>query len=99
MRVDANDYSVHPSAVGRRVDVVASPDQVLVSCAGRPVAEHARCWAAHQTITDAAHRQAAAALRATSHPRPISPLTNEVQHRRLADYDEAFGLGPDEAVA
>jgi len=99
VRVDANDYSVHPSAVGRRVDVVAGPDQVRVSCAGRLVAEHPRCWAAHQTITDPAHRQAAAALRAAARARPAAPLANEVQHRRLADYDEAFGLGSDEAVA
>jgi transposase len=99
VRVDANDYSVHPAAIGRRVDIVAGPDQVRVTCAGRLVAEHERCWAAHQTITDPAHRQAAAALRATSSPRPIAPLVHEVQRRRLADYDEAFGLDCDEAVA
>ena len=99
VRLDGNDYSVHPSVVGRQVDIMAGLDQVHVSSGGRLVAEHARCWATHQTITDPVHHQAAAALRAASMARPASPLVTDVQRRRLADYDEAFGLGPDEAVA
>jgi hypothetical protein len=71
---------------------------VRVFCADRLVAEHARCWAAHQTITDPVHRQAAAALRAAPRPQPAMPA-DQVQRRRLADYDEAFGLSSDEAVA
>jgi hypothetical protein len=63
VRLAGNDYSVHPSVVGRRVDVVADLEQVQAFCDRRPVARHARCWARHQTITDPAHRQAAAALR------------------------------------
>jgi transposase len=99
VRVAGNDYSVHPSAVGRRVEIVAGPDQVQAFCSGRLVADHGRCWATHQTITDPVHRQAAAALRAAPRPRPPKMLGDDVQPRRLADYDEAFGLSMDEAVA
>jgi transposase len=97
VRVDANDYSVHPGAVGRRVEVVADLDQVRVTCAGRTVAVHPRCWADHQTITDPEHAAAAAALRQALTARPASPPVGEVEQRSLADYDAAFGL--DEAVA
>jgi transposase len=96
VRLDGNDYSVHPSVVGRRVDVTASLDTVTVRCAGRLVAEHPRCWARHQTITDPAHRAAAEMLREL--PRTKStPPQQDVEQRSLADYDAAFGL--DEAVA
>src|SRR5919204_1291924 len=55
VRLDANDYSVHPAVVGRRVEVRADLDRVRVRCDGRVVAEHVRCWARHQTISDPAH--------------------------------------------
>ena len=97
VRLDANDYSVHPSVVGRRVDVVADCHQVTVFHAGRQVAAHQRCWAAHQTITDPAHRQAAAELRAARRLAAVAVTAADVEHRALSDYDRAFGL--DEAVA
>ncbi|GIG76861.1 transposase [Planosporangium flavigriseum] len=99
VRVDANDYSVHPSVVGRRVDVVADPQQVGVVCEGRQVARHERCWARHQSITDPAHRQAAADLRAARRLAAPAPLTAQVEHRDLADYDRMFGLDTVEEVA
>lgn len=34
VRLDSNDYSVHPAAVGRRVDVTADLEHVTVTCAG-----------------------------------------------------------------
>ncbi|MET1004335.1 MAG: IS21 family transposase, partial [Propionibacteriaceae bacterium] len=55
IRLAGNDYSVHPSAVGRRVDVTAGLAAVTVTCAGRLVAEHPRAWSSHQTITDPDH--------------------------------------------
>jgi transposase len=97
VRLDANDYSVHPSVVGRRVDVTAGLDRVCVSCEGRQVAAHERCWAAHQTITDTAHRDAAAMLRAARRTAGAPAIAPQVASRSLADYDRAFGL--DEAVA
>jgi transposase len=91
VRLDANDYSVDPSVVGRRVEVAADLERVRVHSDGRLVADHERCWARHQTISDPDHVDAARALRAAHH------ATNggepaEVELRCLADYDSAFGL-------
>jgi hypothetical protein len=94
VRLDGNDYSVHPAAVGRRVEAAADLERVQVFCDGRLVADHARCWARHQTLSDPVHLAAAARLRqqraalATDMRRGVE----EVQLRRLADYDHAFGL-------
>ena len=52
VRLDSNDYSVHPSAVGRRVLIRADLDRVRVWCEGGVVADHDRIWARHQTISD-----------------------------------------------
>ena len=52
VRVDGNDYSVDPAVVGRKVAVAADLTTVAVTCGGRVVAEHDRCWARHQSITD-----------------------------------------------
>jgi transposase len=92
VRVDANDYSVHPSAVGRRVDIHADTGRVEVTCDGRSVAVHTRCWAAHQSITDPLHRDAATLLRAAHRLAKTTPIRTEVEHRDLADYDRMFGL-------
>jgi transposase len=101
VRVDSNDYSVHPLAVGRRVDIAADLDQVTVTCAGRPVAAHDRCWANHQTITDPDHKSAADQMRrdhqAASSTRPGDSAI-AVEQRELSDYDAIFGLDH-EAVA
>jgi transposase len=91
VRLDSNDYSVHPAAVGRRVEVAADLERVRVHCDGRLVADHGRCWARHQTISDPDHLRAAAALRAEH--RSVSRADgSEVELRCLADYDQVFGL-------
>ncbi|TDC94560.1 IS21 family transposase [Actinomadura sp. 7K507] len=92
VRIASNDYSVHPSAIGRLVEVVADPEQVRVTCGGQPVATHPRCWAVHQTITDPAHAQAAAAMRQIRLHRARPPADTEVEQRRLADYDTLLGI-------
>ncbi|MBF5034080.1 IS21 family transposase, partial [Micromonospora sp. ANENR4] len=74
VRLDGNDYSVHPSVVGRRVEVSADCDQVTVFCDGRVVARHDRCWAKHQSITDPAHRQAAVDLRVAARRTPTTAV-------------------------
>jgi hypothetical protein len=94
IRLDSNDYSVHPTMIGRRVEVIADLDRVRVVCEGRPVAEHDRVWARHQTITDPEHRIAAAALR-RQRLQLVSPPTGpatEVEVRPLSEYDAALGL-------
>jgi transposase len=100
VRLDSNDYSVHPVAVGRRVEVRADLERIQAFCDGRLVADHGRCWARHQTLSDPVHLQAAAQLRhqRTVLGRPPSN-TDEVQLRCLADYDAAFGLHDGEGVA
>jgi hypothetical protein len=82
---------VHPSVIGRRVEVVAGLDRVQAFCEGRLVADHQRCWARHQSIHDPTHVQAAHVLRSehATRPRPTEP---EVELRCLADYDTALGL-------
>ncbi len=92
VRIDANDYSVDPRVIGRRVEVVADLDRVAVTCAGQLVADHPRCWAAHQSITDPTHAAAAVALRAAG--RQARPLEDphQVEVRDLGSYDRVFGL-------
>lgn len=92
VRVASNDYSVHPSVIGRLVEVVADPEQVTVTCGGRLVARHERCWALHQSITDPAHAQAAAMLRRSAIQPVATAAESEVEQRRLSDYDTALGI-------
>jgi Mu transposase, C-terminal domain len=51
VRLDTCDYSVHPCAIGHRVEVAADLDMVRIRRGGVLVGEHARCWARQQTIT------------------------------------------------
>lgn len=92
VRVDTNDYSVDPRAVGRLVDVAADLDRVRVRADGRLVAEHTRVWARGMTITDPAHLQTAKVLREQFRA-PRSVAAGDDLVRDLADYDRAFGIG------
>jgi transposase len=98
VRLDGNDYSVHPGVIGRRVEVVADLARVRVLCEGRAVADHERAWAKHQTISAEEHIAAARALRAQRIGllRPAPPT--EVEIRALSDYDAALGLIEDAAA-
>ena len=103
VRLDSNDYSVHPAVIGRRVEVVADLARVRVLCGGQVAADHERAWAWHQTITDPDHLAAAKALRRdrVGMLRPVAnPADPQVEQRSLADYDAALGLdaGLDEAL-
>jgi transposase len=92
VRLDSNDYSVHPAVIGRRVDVQADLSRVRVYCDGNVVADHERIWAKHQTLSAPEHVAAAAALR-TSRVGLLRPApSHEVQTRALSDYDDALGL-------
>lgn len=99
VRLDCNDYSVHPGGIGRRVLVRADLDRVQAFCDGELLADHERIWAAHQTISDPAHVEAAKVLRRKrfSVAKPVSE--SQVQIRSLADYDAALGLDLDGGVA
>jgi len=95
VRLDGNDYSVHPGVIGRRVEVLADLNRVRVLCDGRVVADHDRTWAKNQTISADEHITAAKALRAArvGMLRPAPPA--EVEIRPLSDYDAALGLTDD----
>jgi hypothetical protein len=90
VRMGSNDYSVHPQAIGRFVDVTADLETVTISLDGRCVGSHARSWGAGQTITDPDHVEAARTLRkAFQNPEPAGEAAGL---RDLADYDRAFGV-------
>jgi transposase len=92
VRLDGNDYSVHPAAVGRRIVVRADLDRVRAWCDGALVADHARAWAKHQTISDLEHLVAAKLLRRGRVDLVRPPAQTEVAVRVLADYDTALGV-------
>jgi len=92
VRLASNDYSVDPSAVGRKIEVTATLEHVRVRCADRLVAEHPRCWARHQAITDPAHHQAAVLLRHDHRVAMRAPEPTDVELRALGDYDRALGI-------
>ena len=99
IRLDGNDYSVHPAVIGRRVEIRADLTRVQALCDGRLVADHQRVWAKHQTMSDPAHVEAAKLLR-RKHLEVARPTaTPEVEVRRLADYDTALGLTDEGVVA
>ena len=88
VRIGTCDYSVHPRAIGRRVDIRMDLDEVVVTCAGDEVARHQRSWAKHRTITDPAHELARKTMRATV---TIPADGHEVEVRDLSIYDRATG--------
>ena len=92
VRLDASDYSVDPTAIGRMVDVTADLDRVRVRLDGRLVADHRRIWARGAVVTDPAHRDTAKLLRQHfQQPRQQIIAADELT-RDLADYDRAFGI-------
>ena len=92
IRLDGNDYSVHPSVIGRRIETVADLDRVRVFCDGRTVADHERVWAKHQTISDPEHVTAARMLRRERITLVRPAAEADVEIRCLADYDLALGV-------
>ncbi|MET7738561.1 IS21 family transposase [Streptomyces sp. NPDC005402] len=103
VRVDTNDYSVHPEAIGHTVTVLTDNDEVIALAPGGViVARHPRCWARHQTLTDPDHAAASQTMRGQAHHhqaaqakdtrRPAAgdgPLV-EVEQRELRSYDRLF---------
>jgi transposase len=92
VRLDGNDYSVHPSVIGRRIEIVADLERVRVFCDGRSVADHERAWARHQTISDPEHVTAARLLRRERITLVRPAAEADVEIRCLADYDLALGV-------
>ena len=92
VRIDSNDYSIHPAVIGRRIELVVDLHRVRALCDGRLVADHERAWSWHQTISNPDHLAAAKTLR-RERVGALRPVTEpEVQQRALSDYDTALGL-------
>lgn len=90
VRVATCDYSIHPRAIGRRVEVRVDLDTVVATLGGEQVAGHRRSYAKHRTLTAPQHAAARDELRARRDaPRPIDV---EVAQRDLAEYDRALGV-------
>lgn len=80
--------------IGRRIEVTADRERVTVRGEGKTVADHARVWARHQTITDPEHLAAAKQLRRGRLDVVRPPAAElEVETRDLASYDTALGVG------
>jgi transposase len=92
VRVDGNDYSVHPGAIGQRIEVITDLHQVRILHAGRQIGAHARSWARHQTFTDPAHAEAGKSLRRARMTVVRPAAEPQVMTRHLGDYDRALGL-------
>jgi transposase len=92
VRLDGNDYSVHPSVIGRRVEVIADLDRVRAYCDGQLVANHTRLWAKHQSVTAPEHEAAAKQLRHERIGLLRPAAQSEVEIRCLDDYDTALGI-------
>jgi transposase len=103
VRLDGNDYSVHPAVIGRRVEVVADLHRVRVFCDGHIVADHERLWARHQTLSDPTHVAAARTLRreriglVRPAPEPEVQIRALTDYDCLTDYDTALGLDGDQS--
>lgn len=87
VRVDGNDYSIHPGVIGRRIEVTVSLHRVTATCEGQVVADHERSWARHQSFTDPVHADAAVTLRRARLLLARPAGTDEVEQRDLAVYD------------
>lgn len=102
VRVDSNDYSVHPRFIGRLVDVTATLDRVIAVCDGVTAADHRRCWASRAVITDPAHVQAARGLRShysavkrdreRRRAEDLARPAHRVMFRDTSEYDDLFGV-------
>lgn len=90
VRLDSNDYSVNPGAIGRMVTVTADLHQARVQQARRIVAVHERVWGRGVPITDPRHVGVTKTFRADYRNRPQP--TDENLTRDHADYDRVFGV-------
>jgi transposase len=92
VRVGTCDYSVHPKAIGRMVEIRATPQEVVVTCGSEAVARHARSWAKHRTITDPVHDKARERLRGARASVPETGKDHDVEVRDLSVYDRVTGV-------
>ena len=98
VRIDSNDYSIHPAVIGRRIELIVDLHRVRAFCDGR-ARRRPRAGLGlapdHQRPRPPRRRQGAApgARRRAAPGHRLTDLTGlEVEQRCLADYDTALGL-------
>jgi transposase len=91
VRVGSCDYSVHPKAIGRLIEVRSDLEQVTVTCGAELVASHERSWARHRSISNPDHELAAKVLRAAHRELAVLKGSDDVEERDLSVYDRATG--------
>jgi hypothetical protein len=86
LRIDRNDYSLHPRLVGRRVEVRASQSEIRAVAldSGELACRHRRVFAGGLAFTDPSHQQALDELRGERRGR----REVDVEHRSLTRYDQ-----------
>jgi transposase len=99
VRIDSNDYSVHPAVIGRKIEIIVDLRCVRAVCDGKVVADHQRAWAWHQTISDPDHLTAADVLRRRRAGALRPAAQPEVEQRPLSYYDTVLGIGVGDGVA
>jgi O-antigen/teichoic acid export membrane protein len=55
LHFDSNAYSLDPTLIGRRVELIADLSQIKLLCDGKLVTAHNRSWTHDQTICDPVH--------------------------------------------
>ena len=99
IRLDSNDYSVHPGAVGRRVLVRADLDRVQAFCDGQTVAEHDPHLGHPSDHLRPGPRGSGEGIAAQTHPDPHHRWSPRSPVRNLSAYDAAFGVDLDGGAA
>ena len=93
VRLDSNDYSVHPAVIGRRIEVTADLARVRVFCRRTPGRRsRAVLGLASEHHRPRPSRRGAGHAPRAGHCAAAAPEP-EVQIRALADYDTALGAG------
>jgi len=58
VRFDSNDYSIHPSVVGKDLSLIATDTLIRLLDGSVEIARHARSWDRGERVTDPAHTRA-----------------------------------------
>lgn len=91
VRYGSCDYSVHPKAIGRRVQITVDLNSVVVTCGGEPVANHRRSLVPHRTITDPVHGRARRLLKQQQESARLTADQQVVDEPDLSIYDALLG--------
>jgi transposase len=93
VRFDSNDYSIHPSAVGKDLSLIATDTLIRLLDGTDEIARHPRSWDRGERVTDPAHARAVLDQKGQglghSHAHPLEIVVPEA----TAFLDAAFADG------